>query len=120
MAAAPASAAHVEVSMPARPDAPKWSSLVIGVVGIVSGGLGSLAAFSYASGVQAREIQALRSEVEDHKQQPAHSGSISEQRRVAERLASIEATLVGLREGVARVEQSLRDDRSERRGSGQR
>ena len=92
-----------------------WLVLAVGFVGVISGGLGSLASSSYGHGENAKRLDVLEVAVRDHgatlRDHAALVGAFST------RMAVVEANVLTIKESTARIEQAMRDERNERRAT---
>ena len=93
-----------------------WLVFAVGVLGVASGGVGSLISTSYGRGEQAKRIEGIESAVREHgatlRDHAVLVGSFST------RMAVVEVNVVAIKESVARIEQGIRDERAERRNAG--
>lgn len=89
---------------------------LMGMIGFISGGIGSFGAQSFARGVDAKRLESVEAAVHEHgatlRDHAALVGSFST------RMAIVEVNVVAVKDGVARIEQAMRDERAERRSGG--
>ena len=92
-----------------------WLVLAVGFVGVISGGVGSLASSSYGRGEAAKRLDVIEGAVRDHsatlRDHAALVGAFST------RMAVVEANVLTIKESTARIEQAMRDERAERRAN---
>lgn len=114
--AAPQNGAHAPSATDTPMPAPAWTipqvAALVGMIGVTAGGLGSFAAASFARGEAAKRLDVVEEAVR------AHGIVLEKHGADAVRLAVVEANVAAIREGVQRIEQTMRDDRAERRSNG--